>query len=424
MLNRMSSSARKRDSINVAAPKNAGQIFTFSPGPGNLDPYTDSDQPPYFDLRKCPSMAAVISLRQHLASSRLLPNEIIDIILDLAEYWPHTSSILDMTTRVYSGHMHNGSRPARPRQKLERLLGSPGSRREWKENGFLIRTPPLGWQCTSDPDLSKRNERKPPSTTQPRPKWKPLIPRLEPPTWLPPRGLHPARRVVFEILSREERPENTHKPGSTFCYADSKTSFDATVDTISFPKTTSPSVNRSIDPLLWTAEAATKDCHNNHQPLSDVCYTIRSKCSSKHPSSASHSSTTSSPSSSSSPSTSSPSSSSSSPSNRPKNYPPPTSSSSSGVTKNYTAHNRKVVRTWRYDGAERCYLPTTDRDFGSESATAFVRGLKAGDCVGLWARAGNVEGGDAAARGAHGGGGGRAWCNVVDRVAIHVFWAV
>lgn len=417
MLNRMSSSARKRDSINLAAPKNAGEIFTFSPGPGNLDPYTDSDQPPYFDLRKCPSMAAVISLRHHLAACRSLPNEIIDIILDLAEYWPHTSSILDMTTRVHSGHMYNGSRPARPRQKLERLLGTPGSRREWKENGFLIRTPPLGWQCTSDSDLSKRNERKPPATTQPRPKWKPLIPRLPLPTWLPPRGLHPARRVVFEILSREERLENTHRPGSTFCYADSRTSFDATVDTISFPKTTKKSVNRSIDPLLWTAEAATKDCHGTHQQqLSDVCYTIRSKAS-NHRSPASPST-----SSSSSPSTSSssPSSSSSTP---PKPHPTPSpSSSSSGVTKNYTAHNRKVVRTWRYDGAERCYLPTTDRDFGSEHATAFVRGLKEGDCVALWARAGTVEGSDAARGGGHGGG--RAWCNVVDRVAIHVFWAV
>lgn len=412
MLNRMSSSARKRDSIHVAAPKNAGEIFTFSPVPGNLDPYTDSNQPPYFDLRKCPSMAAVISLRQHLALSRYLPNEIIDIILDLAEYWPHTSSILDMTTRVYSGHIYSSSRPARPRQKLERLLGTPGSRREWKENGFLIRTPPLGWQCTSDTDLSKRNERKPPAATQPRPKWKPLIPRLQPPTWLPPRGLHPARRVVFEILSREERLENTHRPGSTFYYSDSKTSFDATVDTISFPKTTKKSVNRSIDPLLWTAEAATKECHGNHQQPSNVCYTIRSKTSN-------HSPTSSSP--------STPSSSSSSSSRNPPKSSPTTpsssssSSSSSGVTKNYTAHNRKVVRTWRYDGAERCYLPTTDRDFGSENATAFVRGLKAGDCVGLWARAGNVEGSDAA-RG--GQGGGRAWCNVVDRVAIHVFWAV
>lgn len=418
MLHRMSSSGKKRDSINPIAPKNAGETFTFSPTPGNLDPYTHSDQPPYFDLRKCPSMAAVISLRQYLSLTRDLPNEIIDIILDLAEYWPHTSSILDMTTRVYSGYMCYGTYPARPRQKLGRLLSTPESRREWKEDGFLIRTPPLGWHCVSDANLSKPGETKPPSTSTPRPraKSKPLIPTPQPPTWLPPRGLHPARRVVFEILSREERPENAHRPGSTFCYADSKTSFDASVDSISFPKTTKRSTNRSIDPLLWTAEAATKDCHT--QQPSHVCYAIRAKSSPKSPYSTSSSSYSSSkPSSSKAP---------------PNPFPP-----ASGVTKNYTAHNRKVVRTWRYDGAERCYLPTTDRDFGSEDATEFVKALREGDCIGLWARARKSGSGGGeeeqqqqqAARRRGAGppveqGGSRAWCNVVDRVAIHVFWAV
>ena len=393
MHNRMSSSGKRRGSINIATPQNAGDIFTFLPSPGNFDPHTHSDQPPYFDLRKCPSMASVISLRRYLSLSRDLPNEIIDIILDLAEYWPHTSSILDMTTRVYSGHMCYGSYPARPRQKLGRLLSTPVSRREWKEDGFLIRTPPLGWRCVNGVDLSKRCDSKSPATTQPRPKSKPLIPRSQPPSWLPPRGLHPARRVVFEILSREERLENTRRQGSTFCYANSKTSFDASIDTISFPKMTKKSVNRSIDPLLWTAEAATKDC-NDQQP-SDVCYAIRSKPPTLASSSSSPPPT---------PSTSSAS--------KPSDY----ENSSSGVTKNYTAHNRKVVRTWRYDGAERCYLPTTDRDYGSENATEFVKGLKEGDCISLWARARKNK--ELARRPE------RAWCNVVDRVAIHVFWAV
>ncbi|CAF9943874.1 MAG: hypothetical protein ALECFALPRED_001715 [Alectoria fallacina] len=384
MLNRMSSSSKKREDVNIINPKNAGETFTFSPAPGNLDPSTHSDQPPSFDLRTCPSMASVISLRHYLSLSRDLPNEIIDIILDLAEYWPHSSSILDMTTRVYSGHMCYGSYSARPRQKLGRFLSTPESRREWKEDGFLIRTPPLGWRCVGDADASKRSESKSTSTYQPRAKSKPLIPMPRPPTWLPPRGLHPARRVVFEILSREERPENTHRQGHTFCYANSKTSFDASVDTISFPKRTKTSVSRSIDPLLWTAEAATKDCQN--QQPSNVCYTIRSKRFTK-----------------------------------PLSSKIDDENASSGVTKNYTAHNRKVVRTWRYDGAERCYLPTTDRDFGSEDATEFVKALKEGDCISLWARARKSE--------EHGRrrqeeGGSRAWCNVVDRVAVHVFWAV
>ena len=415
MLNRMSSSAKKRESVNIVPPKNAGETFTFSPTPGNLDPDTYSDQPPYFDLRKCPSMTSVISLRHYLSLTRGLPNETIDVILDLAEYWPHTSSILDMTTRVYSGHMCYGSYPARPRQKLGRLLSTPDRRREFKEDGFLIRTPPLGWRCVSEANISKRYENsKPPAVpAQPRAKSKPLIPTPRPPTWLPPRGLHPARRVVFEILSREERLENWHRPGSTFCYADSKTSFDATIDAISFPKTTKRSINRSLDPLLWTAEAGTKDCHRSQQPqqLSNVCYAIRSK-NPRKPSSSSSSSSSSKPSS--------------------AHPPPPTPPTSSGVTKNYTAHNRKVVRTWRYDGAERCYLPTTDRDFCSEHATDFVKGLKEGDCVSLWARAkktGRSSSEEERARRRRRAGGGeqqadRAWCNVVDRVAIHVFWAV
>ena len=406
MLDRKSSSAKKRESVTVAAPQTAGEPFTFSPGPGNLDPFTQSDQPPCFDLRKCPSMPAVIALRQYLSLSRHLPNEIIDMILDLAEYWPHTSSILDIRTRVYSGDMCAGGYPVRPRQKLERLLSTPESRREWKENGFLIRTPPLGWQCVSDAYSSKRLEDSSSPATEPRPKRTPLIPTPEPPTWLPPRGLHPARRVVFEILSREERPENRHRSGSTFCYANSKTSFDATVDTISFPKTTRKSVNRGIDPLLWTAEAATKDCHHRQIRPADVCYTIRSKSPISSPSP-------------------SPSSSSSSPPSfhpSPSRHPPEHPSSPSGVTKNYTAHNRKVVRTWRYDGAEHCYLPTTDRDFGSENATEFVKGLKEGDSVALWARARKAEDRDERRR--FGERESRAWCNVVERVAIHVFWAV
>lgn len=372
------------------SPENAGETFTFSAAPGNLDPYTHSDQPPYFDLRKCPSMASVIALRHYLSLSRDLPNEIIDMILDLAEYWPHSSSILDTTTRVYSGHMCYGSYPARPRQKLERLLSTPESRREFKEDGFLIRTPPLGWHCVSDAELSKRRATKPQPTAQPRAKSKPLIPSPQPPNWLPPRGLHPARRVVFEILSREERLESTHRQGSTFCYANSKTSFDATVDTISFPKTTKRSVARGIDPLLWTAEAATKHCHTQQPP--DVCYAIRAKAPAPAPS----------------------------PPSSPSTKAADGENHASGVTKNYTAHNRKVVRTWRYDGAERCYLPTTDRDFASEQATEFVLGLREGDCVGLWARARRSEGRARRREGERG----RAWCNVVDRVAIHVFWAV
>ena len=403
MLNCKSSSAKKRESINVSTNKNIGEAFTFSPGPGNLDPFAQSDQPPCFDLRKCPSMASVISLRQYLSVCRNLPNEVIEVILDLAEYWPHTSSILEMSTRVYNGNMYIGNLPARPRRKLEKLLSTPGSRRERKENGFLIRTPPLGWQCISDVDSSKRQEGKAPSKTQSNPESKPLIPTARPPTWLPPRGLHPARRVVFEILSREERFENTHKLGSTFIYPDSRTSFDATVDTISFPKTTNQSINIGIDPLLWTAEAATMDCHT--QQPSDVCYNIRSKSPISSPSSPSSSSSSSAPASSA------------------QNQTTPSSSSASpsGVTRNYTAHNRKVVRTWRYDGAEHCYLPTTDRDFGSEDATAFVRELKAGDCIGLWARAGKFDAPMVAPGGNRRMG---AWCNVVDRVAIHVFWAV
>lgn len=383
MLNRKSSSGKKSSPINTEKHRNAGDIFTFSPGPGNIDTHNYSDQPPNFDLRKCPSMVSVISLRQYLSLCRKLPNEIIDIILDLAEYWPHTSSILDMTTRVYSGNLYHGSYSARPRQKLERFLSTRESRREWKEDAFLIRTPPLGWHCVSDANYFKRCDSESPSNTRPRAKSKPLIP---PPVWLPPRGLHPARRVVFEILSREHRFEDTHRQGKMICYFDSKTSFDASIDTISFPKTTEASRHRSTKPLLWTAEAAMKN--SNHQQPSDVCYSIHPKHS-KNPSSSS--------------------------SSKPSDH----DISSSGVTNNYTAHNRKVVRTWRYDGAERCYMPTTDRDFGSETATEFVKGLREGDCISLWARARKRE--------EHAGrrpGEQRAWCNVVDRVAIHVFWAV
>ncbi|KAK4136862.1 hypothetical protein BT67DRAFT_373679 [Trichocladium antarcticum] len=135
-----------------------------------------------------PTIADVLVIKTMLNRSLRLPPEIIDTVVDLAEYWPHSS------TEVL---FNDGSVVARGNNIHTQGTG--------QENGFMIRTPPLGLR-TWRRSLRKPNQ--PVDTTPPKP---------QPPgeefstddfqnlTAAPPPMLaHPCRRIVFTIKSHDQ----------------------------------------------------------------------------------------------------------------------------------------------------------------------------------------------------------------------------
>lgn len=338
--------------------------FTYLRPSSNLNYYPHADQPPYFDRRASPRMADVILLRDFLR--QMMPVELIDVIIDLAEYWPHTSSTLDMTTRVYSGHMSYGSYIHDIRKQSKKDRSTPESRRECLENGFLLRTPPLGIQCVqSNPSTYRRpscalsNRKKSSENGETRTKH-----------WLPPRDSHPARMIVFEILSREERLEDRPflRVRGTHSSVISKTSFDATIDSIRLPQM-APQLD--VAPMIWTTEAATQEAYA--QLPTRISSGVWRRGSSK-----THS----------------------------------TLKTHTIVTENFSAQNKKTLTIWRYDECVSS-RSTSEKTFGSRTGSGFVRCLRNGESIALWARA---RDGDGNAR--------TPCCNIVERAKIHVFWAV
>ena len=347
--------------LNLTQHKVDTESFTFLSPFSNLDLYPDMNHPPYLDMRRCPTMLDVIKARQYLFQK--LPAEVIDVIMDLAEYWPHTSSILDMTTRVYHEHMRYGSHGRGPKTRCHNRSSTSQLRREMPGFGFVLRTPPLGLRCVQSDDPRRGYVRSLLSTSSQ------VVNKgvEETPDWLPPRGKHPARAICFEILSREERPTD-HSMARGF-RSDSKTSLEASIDSIKLLKAKS---SPSQQPLHWTTEAATT-MKNTENPLDstqrDFQYTFQPRLIPiTHP-------------------------------GLPKSIP---------ITWNRTAQNRKCVVTYKYDDT----IPHSiekERYLSDDNARGFVRSLKEGDSIVLWAKA--YEGAGPV-------------CNVVDRVKIHVFWAV
>ena len=340
------------------------ETFTFLSPYSNLDLYPSMDQPPYLDLHHYPTMLDVIRTRHYL--SLKLPTELIDLIVDLAEYWPHTSSVLDMSTRVYRDNMRYGSYGRGPRSLWNSRTNSSDARREWQEKGFVLRTPPLGLRCVQSDDPRKGYVR---SLLPPHPKTPktPKNPKEDALSWLPPRGKRPARAIIFEILSREERPTDRGN-GSGF-RDDPKTSFEASVDTIKRSKSGAHLLHQ---PLHWTTDAATKKSYQQatlNPKEKEMPYTFQPRQSSSAN---------------------------------------PGLTQTFPVTWNRTAQNRKTLVVYKYDDRMQ-YSQEKERFLSADIVRGFVRSLREGDCITLWARA--LEGAGPC-------------CNVVDRVKIHVFWAV
>ncbi len=338
--------------------KDETEAFTFLSPFSNLDLYPGMDHPPYFDMKRCPTMLDVINVRQYLSSR--LPTEIVDILLDLAEYWPHTSSILDMTTRVYHDHMRYGSYGRGPNNWWHNRSSTPEMRREWKEHGFVLRTPPIGLRCVQSDDRKKTYRQSWPVLLAKRNKNRGNVAT----DWLPPRGKHPARAVLFEILSREERAaDHPIAPGYR---QDSMTLFEASVDNIVLPRT---KLKSAFQPLYWTPGAATTESYLQNPLSKDAPYTFLP---------------------------------------RQLSFANPDLTQAFPVFWNRKAHNRKSVVAYRYDDIAP-FSVEKERYLSASIVRGFVRGLKEGDSIVLWARAREGAG---------------ACCNVVDRVKIHVFWAV
>ncbi|TLS21685.1 uncharacterized protein PpBr36_09627 [Pyricularia pennisetigena] len=125
-----------------------------------------------------PSALDVLVTKAMLAKGMNLPLEVVDLVVDFAEYWPHT------TTHV--------ERPSRPNRF--------GTRPD--ENNFLLRTPPVGFVRVPHPD-PERYTKEPVkvlrlSDEHPVEQFQKWIGSPVPPVQ------HPCRKVVFTIKSRDQ----------------------------------------------------------------------------------------------------------------------------------------------------------------------------------------------------------------------------
>lgn len=59
---------------------------------------------PYSSDRYRPSVRDVIGIKEALHKKSTLPYELVDTIVDMAEYWPHTTTTTQQETRVRAGH--------------------------------------------------------------------------------------------------------------------------------------------------------------------------------------------------------------------------------------------------------------------------------------------------------------------------------
>lgn len=164
----------------------------------------------WVDMSIYPTMSEVVETKNHLAQK--LPLEIVDLVMDFADFWPHTSSILEQGMKD---------------------SGSAATPADLAREGFLLGSLPLGIRCAGvllffvypghlpcpwlldinlagrrSPLVSFQRVARPPETDQGE---------LH---WLRPRNRHPARMVIIETLhrgdSRPRRPGNTYRRASWY----------------------------------------------------------------------------------------------------------------------------------------------------------------------------------------------------------------
>jgi len=145
-----------------------------------------------------PSVDDVLEVKGILFEVARIPIELIDTIIDEAEYWPHTS----VDTSHYS------------EEKLNHLRAHGGSGGRSKENKFIIRSLPIGVlpeQIDSDTHLGitvgfTDNQLSPAAYTEPSESAKTTTEDLVH-KWLSTsmiRGGKPCRKIVFTIYSHDQ----------------------------------------------------------------------------------------------------------------------------------------------------------------------------------------------------------------------------
>ena len=136
-----------------------------------------------FDINRYPSMSTIVWVKSFLI--KRLPLELVELVLDHAEYWPHTTTIkprLDLlrTPVKWRGTSSNILSPSWP---------SPESEAMEEVFGFTLYSPPLASESslTRAATLKKGLRR---------------LVRRDPAIRVPPRGQYPARMIVFEAVSQ------------------------------------------------------------------------------------------------------------------------------------------------------------------------------------------------------------------------------
>ena len=137
-----------------------------------------------FDIHNFPSMSAIFWLRNVLL--RRLPLEIVELILDNAEYWPHTTTIKHRLEIVRTPVKWRGTAS----DIVSRSWPSPESAAMQEVLGFTLYSPPLASEgsFTRATTLKKGLRR--------------LLSK-DSEICLPPRGQHPVRMIVVEAVSNQ-----------------------------------------------------------------------------------------------------------------------------------------------------------------------------------------------------------------------------
>lgn len=136
-----------------------------------------------FDISKFPTMSIIIWFKSFLI--KRLPLELVELVLDHAEYWPHTTTVkpklglvrTPVKWRGTSSDIFSSSWPSPESKAMQEVLG------------FTLYSPPLASESnrTRAATLRKGLRRL-------------VLKDLE--VSLPPRGQHPARMVVLEAISQ------------------------------------------------------------------------------------------------------------------------------------------------------------------------------------------------------------------------------
>lgn len=171
-----------------------GRVSTFGNGFGGRIPRPKNDAaesstakspPSEHEPNHEPSIADVLVVKAMLGKALGLPPEIVDTITDLAEYWPHTTS--ELTFDGPSAVAHGSSSSSR-------------------ENVFLLRSPPLGlhnWDRVSFGDSTSPIDRTPLKPQPPRDEFSAddFQELIDSPIAM---LAHPCRRIVFTIKSSDQ----------------------------------------------------------------------------------------------------------------------------------------------------------------------------------------------------------------------------